>query len=543
MPLFKMREPPSLDSTATDADLVEACLAGERDAFARIVERYQRLLCSLAYAATGNMRESEEAAHETFIAAWSHLGDLREPAKLRPWLCGILRHKIGRQRREFSREAVLGAEPLEAADEIAATDLPAAEKAMNEEEQRILWRALGQLPALYREPLVLYYRENRSIEHVAAALDLSENAVKQRLARGRKMLQEQALAFVEGALERTTPGRAFTLGVLIALPALAPAKSAGVAATVAAHGGALAKMVGLATVLASITGAVNAVMQLRANLDQSRTPRERRFVVKVTIACFFGTFALIGVLWGLREAAYRWWEQRAVFAGICQVLVVGFMAAWPVFIGRIMAYSRRLRSEERRLHPELFHTVRDRVGSRAGTYRSRASLFGVPLVHIRFATPDEGEGPVVGWIAAGDRAFGVLFAWGGWAVAPVSIGGFSVGLLSVGAVTVGAVGLGTFAAGLVSVGAISVGVKAYAWLSALGWQTATSAGFGIAHWAALAPVALARHANDATAYALLADPHPQQSQMGILIAVVLFSLVPMALYAREVRRRFGRPKS
>ena len=66
---------------------------------------------------------------------------------------------------------------------------------------------------------MLFYREHQSIETVAANLDLTEDTVKQRLSRGRKMLQEQVLAFVEGALSRTNPGKTFTLGVLAALPA------------------------------------------------------------------------------------------------------------------------------------------------------------------------------------------------------------------------------------------------------------------------------------------------------------------------------------
>ncbi|HLP00703.1 MAG TPA: sigma-70 family RNA polymerase sigma factor, partial [Opitutaceae bacterium] len=312
----------ALADAVSDAELVAACLAGERDAFARIVERYQRLLCSLAYAATGNLAESEDAAQETFVAAWRSLRELREPEKLRPWLCGILRHKISRLHRRYGRDAVLGAEPMEAAGDLATDELPAADKAMQTEEQTILWRALERVPVRYREPLVLYYRENRSIEHVADALDLTEDAVKQRLARGRKMLQEQALAFVEGALARTNPGRAFTVGVLAALPAMTPApvQAAGLGAA-AAHGTALAKTTSLATLLAFVAGGVSALMQLRIGLDQSRTPRERRAVVVTTIACFFGCLAFIGVLWGLTQAALRWWELRAVFAVICQVLV------------------------------------------------------------------------------------------------------------------------------------------------------------------------------------------------------------------------------
>lgn len=533
------------EAVSSDADLVAACLGGDRNAFGWIVERYQRLLCSLAYSATGSVSESEDVAQETFLTAWRQLGDLRDAEKLRPWLCGILRHKVGRLRRGDAREPVRRADGLEAAGEIASTDDPARNLAMQKEEQAILWSELERVPALYREPLILYYRENRSVEHVAAALDLTEDAVKQRLARGRKILQERVLTFVEGALARSTPGRAFTLGVLASLPAMlpAPAKAAGIgAAAAAAQGSVLAKTTSIAALLASATGVATTLMGLRTSLDQSRTPRERRAVVIATIACFFGIVGYLFVLWLLRAGAFRWWEHRVVFAVICQVLAVGVITIWPFGFAWMLRSIRRLRSAERRRHPELFREARDQVGSSAGEYRSRATLFGVPLVHFRYSQADEGQRPVFGWVAGGDRAFGLLFAWGGWAVAPVSVGAFAAGVVSVGAVSVGVIGLGTFAAGALAVGCVAVGVKTFAWLSALGWETAQSGGFAIARIAAEGPVAIAQYANEPAALAILADPHAERNQMIFLIAIVLLSLVPTAYYASAVRRRMGRDR-
>src|ERR1700678_4062001 len=75
-----------------DADLVAASLGGNRDAFRRIVERYQTLICSLAYCATGSVSQSQDMAQETFLAAWKDLARLREPDKLRAWLCRIARN-------------------------------------------------------------------------------------------------------------------------------------------------------------------------------------------------------------------------------------------------------------------------------------------------------------------------------------------------------------------------------------------------------------------------------------------------------------------
>ena len=74
-----------------DLDLVARSLAGDRNAFGEIVARYQSLVCSLAYSATGSLSQSEDLAQDTFLAAWKQLAALREPAKLRSWLCGIAR--------------------------------------------------------------------------------------------------------------------------------------------------------------------------------------------------------------------------------------------------------------------------------------------------------------------------------------------------------------------------------------------------------------------------------------------------------------------
>jgi DNA-directed RNA polymerase specialized sigma24 family protein len=72
-------------STATrnDAELVGESLSGNRNAFEQIVSRYQSLVCSLAYSATGSLSQSEDLAQETFVTAWKQLADLREPGKLR----------------------------------------------------------------------------------------------------------------------------------------------------------------------------------------------------------------------------------------------------------------------------------------------------------------------------------------------------------------------------------------------------------------------------------------------------------------------------
>src|SRR5215475_11987802 len=97
----------------SDTELVSRTLAGDRDAFSRIVARYQTLICSLAYSRIGHLGQSEDVAQETFITAWKHLRHLREPAKLRSWLCGIVRNRIYKSLRHEGIEPAHNAESLE----------------------------------------------------------------------------------------------------------------------------------------------------------------------------------------------------------------------------------------------------------------------------------------------------------------------------------------------------------------------------------------------------------------------------------------------
>ena len=80
---------PAEPETLSDACLVERSLAGDRDAFGRIVARYQSPICALAYSACGNISRSEDVAQEIFITAWRKLDSLQEPARFKAWLYGM----------------------------------------------------------------------------------------------------------------------------------------------------------------------------------------------------------------------------------------------------------------------------------------------------------------------------------------------------------------------------------------------------------------------------------------------------------------------
>jgi DNA-directed RNA polymerase specialized sigma24 family protein len=119
-----------------DAALVAATLGGDGEAFGRIVARYQALICSLAYSATGSLSQGQDIAQETFVAAWRQLRDLREPAKLRAWLCQIARNRICDTLRERERDPVSIAEPLEQALDFSAPQSSSQDQAITMKRRR-----------------------------------------------------------------------------------------------------------------------------------------------------------------------------------------------------------------------------------------------------------------------------------------------------------------------------------------------------------------------------------------------------------------------
>lgn len=533
------KQRPSFEDTG-DTALVAASLAGDRQAFGEIVTRYQSLLCSIAYASLGNLSLSEDLAQETFVEAWKQLPRLEEPAKLKAWLCGILRFKLSHHHRRESRQPLARAGDLDEAVQLAS-DLPDAEDTtMKAEEQALLWQTLEKVPESYREVLILYYREHRSLASVADELDLTEAAAKQRLSRGRKLLQERMLAFVEDALTRSTPGHVFTAGVIAALPMamVAPAKAAGTGA-VATQAATALKWTGVAAFLASVSGFISSAFALRASLDRSRTERERRRIIRVVIAFIGIALVFCAGLFGLRQLALAPGSKAVMLAGLAQALVVGFVVGYAWLTHRMLVGMRALRSAERLRRPERFRGEVDQPGSAKREYRSRWCLLGIPLVHIKFAQAEEGESAAMGWIAAGETAYGILFAWGGFAVGLVSVGIVSVGAVSVGAVGIGLLGVGTVGVGLHAIGAAAIGLTAFGSLSALAWEGAISGGFSIAGAAAVGPIAFAQETNNAAAGEILNLARVDQTFGFIMLAVAFLVIVPVTLYAQAVRRRLG----
>lgn len=527
--------------TVTDAELVAEALGGNRDAFGEIVDRYKSLVCSIAFSATGNLSQSEDIAQETFLSAWKSLRQLREPEKLRSWLCGIARNLVNNSLRRGRREPL-----CDTADVALLTDRPApeplpSERAISQEEQALLWRTLEQIPEIYREPLVLYYREGASVQRVAEALEISEDAVKQRLSRGRKILTGQLAQFVEGALRQSAPGRAFTFAVLASLPILPVTAGAMTAGTAAAQGVGTAKGLaaiqglGFLTILTAIVGPIAGILGAwlgtKASLENAKSEEERRLIRRQVWWLFFFIASFVILVTAVTFAPGL--KTRPVlYAWTLAALWFGYISTLLVLILRHNAAHHRLI----RQHPQF---AAFRETAQRFEYESNWRFLGLPLLHVHTGSDSRGRPSLArGWIAVGDLAVG-FFAIGGLAFGPVAIGGISAGVISLGGAAAGlvvlaGVGIGYWVAAGVGLGIYAFGGTVIAWKIAAG-------GVAIARDFAVGGVAVAAHVNDALARAAVKSTFFEAAGLSMQYALFLVwlpvGLVILQLLERKKRRQ------
>ena len=235
--------------------LLQASLAGDRNAFEQIVEKYQSTICAITFSGTARLDVSEELAQETFLNAWENLHQLRDLKGFRSWLYSIARNTLRNYRRR-KEPASLEAHGTDIATE--ETQNP-PEILMRQEEQMMLEQAIMRLPAKYREPLVLFCRQQQSVRQAAEVLGLSEATVRTRLHRARNLLREQVAERLEHVLKETGPRKEFTKAVMVAIGSVPLGLAVTTEAAASATAGHAAVTSGISTVLGSVGMKVAAV--------------------------------------------------------------------------------------------------------------------------------------------------------------------------------------------------------------------------------------------------------------------------------------------
>jgi RNA polymerase sigma-70 factor (ECF subfamily) len=174
--------PPS-DPTDLDQAVIDRVLAGERDAFGILIERYSDPLYRHAYGMTGSADVAEDILQVSFIKAFHHLGEVR--GRFDAWVFRIVANGCKDWLKNIRRTHL----SYEEDDQPSGYETP-DEELDRGEIRRDLDRALAALPSSLREAFVMKHVEGRSYEEMAELLDTTVGALKMRVHRAREALQK-----------------------------------------------------------------------------------------------------------------------------------------------------------------------------------------------------------------------------------------------------------------------------------------------------------------------------------------------------------------
>jgi RNA polymerase sigma-70 factor (ECF subfamily) len=208
-----------------DESAVAAVRGGDVERYRELVERHERRVFAIAWSRLGDAAMAEEVTQEAFIRAYRHLWLLGNGAKFSGWVNTIARRiaiNFGRRRRRelnkrerWALENAANSSAENSTDETNPSPSPA-----------MLRQTLAELPDSHRECLVLFYFESKSGAEAAAALGISESALRVRLHRARAAMRERLEQKLERSLANLRPAKTLVPAVMAAVLVSSSAKAA-----------------------------------------------------------------------------------------------------------------------------------------------------------------------------------------------------------------------------------------------------------------------------------------------------------------------------
>lgn len=231
---------PTTPFQASDANLVAAARAGDKQAFASLVDRYFGTVWSIAYARLGEAALADDLAQEVFLIAFLHLDSLCDARRFAGWLSQITQHRAIDWLREKQRSSKLVA--MVPVDNLAGASASVEEPAMDKEEQRQAVRsAVFALPPQQREIVLLKFAEGLNQAEIANRLEVHPATVGRQLEKALAMMRRSLQASVEDSLSRLRPSRQVAVRTA-ALVVAAAAMSASARAALISVAGSVPKL-------------------------------------------------------------------------------------------------------------------------------------------------------------------------------------------------------------------------------------------------------------------------------------------------------------
>jgi len=178
-----------------DQYYIGCVLDGEVSAYRFLVERYKRMVYSIALKLLGNARDAEDAAQDSFIKAYEQLHTFEGKAKFSTWLYSLTYRLCLNKLKELQRELTFLADELVKQEAEDVAGLPG--QFTEQERERIVKEAIDALPPQEGLLVLLYYYEEKSVREIEQITSLAASNIKIKLFRARKVLERKLSHLLE----------------------------------------------------------------------------------------------------------------------------------------------------------------------------------------------------------------------------------------------------------------------------------------------------------------------------------------------------------
>jgi RNA polymerase sigma-70 factor, ECF subfamily len=197
-------------SNATDLNLIEQLKKHDEAAVTALVVTYKPQVYQLAFRYLRNKEDAEEVSQDVLMKVINKIAAFRGDSALSSWIYRITfntamsRLRTGRTQRSSEADDRLDGAAETASDrgetphDVADWSALADEHVMRVELREKLAKAVRELPAIYRAPVILRDIQGLTTEEASAMLQVKDQTLKSRLHRGRVILRQRLAAFAGG---------------------------------------------------------------------------------------------------------------------------------------------------------------------------------------------------------------------------------------------------------------------------------------------------------------------------------------------------------
>jgi RNA polymerase sigma-70 factor (ECF subfamily) len=163
--------------------------AEDKHQFKRLTYPHMSLLYNVALKYTGNVSDANDLVQDTYLMAFKYFFQLKDPARVKPWLLKILKNNFLKTCRTDTEKQLCRKTDYMTYLKACADKIDIDDRLALASDIRLLNRSIDALPAACKEILTLYYMEEMSYKEIAAALDIPMGTVMSRLNRAKERLK------------------------------------------------------------------------------------------------------------------------------------------------------------------------------------------------------------------------------------------------------------------------------------------------------------------------------------------------------------------